>query len=89
MNFKEAQIAHIAELEAQLAAAPQAVPEGWALVPLEATQEMIEAWGNATELPEGMAERSDDEVNAYAAQRDWKAMLAVAAASLTKRVTTK
>lgn len=76
----------IAELEAKAQSAPQAapaavaVPEGWALVPLEATQEMIEAWGNATELPEGMAERSDDEVNAYAAQRDWKAMLAVAPA---------
>lgn len=56
------------------------VPQGWKLVPVEATQEMIEAWGNATELPEGMVERSDDEVNAYAAQRDWKAMLAVAPA---------
>lgn len=56
------------------------VPQGWKLVPVEATQEMIEAWGNATELPEGMVERSDDEVNAYAAKRDWKAMLAVAPA---------
>lgn len=72
-----------AKLREYLAAAPQlpgAAPEGWALVPLEATQEMIEAWGNATELPEGMVERSDDEVNAYAAQRDWKAMLDVAPA---------
>jgi len=52
------------------------VPQGWKLVPIEATQEMVDAWSSATELPEGVAEQADDVVNAYAARRDWKAMLA-------------
>lgn len=66
------------QLRALLAApapAAVAVPEGWKLVPIEATQEMVDAWSNATGLPEGVAEQSDDVVNAYAARRDWAAMM--------------
>lgn len=64
----------LAAAQPQPEAAP--VPQGWKLVPIEATQEMVDAWSSATELPEGVAEQADDAVNTYAARRDWKAMLA-------------
>ena len=60
-----------------------AIPAGWKMVPVEPTQEMIDAWTVAkpsgdtlTELQ--LDEISDDEANRRWATADYKAMLAAA-----------
>jgi len=58
------------------AIAERKVPDGWQLVPIVPTAEMVEAWASAhAPLVDGL---SDDEANRLVALSDWGAMLAVA-----------
>lgn len=56
------------------------VPAGWKLVPIEPTQEMIDAWASASVPAFLVAACPDDEANRIVATNDWKAMLSASPA---------
>jgi hypothetical protein len=75
------QLGELNDLRAQIAAAPPVAPaparEGWKLVPLVPTKEMIDAWANAKSFPDEQTEwrkLTDDEQEVAVATADWQAM---------------
>lgn len=67
--------------EATLLASEQITdPAGWKLVPIEPTQEMIDAWASASVPAFLVAACPDDEANRIVATNDWKAMLSASPA---------